>query len=176
MKIGSISSLPSKNGAISRQLCYAIWLSEILISCVQTDSLWSHAQRQSFLHYLTSTPSILAPSWGIVFYRYVLLWMRLFNLAGRWGAVQHEELEKRTGSRCKFRFCGDLFFSTPSSATLVNRLTYCQLIALGNSAILQDRHRSRFLSCLWNSLPCISAYSFGGWRGMGISSLEVLCE
>ncbi len=45
-------------------------------------------RRSAALHYLTSTLSILAPSWGVMFYWYVGLWMGLFNAAGRWGALQ----------------------------------------------------------------------------------------
>lgn len=37
-------SPPSINGTVLHQLCYAIWLSKIFISCVKTDSLWSLTQ------------------------------------------------------------------------------------------------------------------------------------
>lgn len=58
MNIGPISP-PSINGTISRQLCYAIWLSEIFISCVKTDPLWSLTQRQCS----ASLPHINTLSW-----------------------------------------------------------------------------------------------------------------
>lgn len=42
----SVCSLSPISGTVLHQLCYIIWLSEIFISCVKTDSLWSLTHRR----------------------------------------------------------------------------------------------------------------------------------
>ena len=72
--VGLVSS-PSINGTVSRQLCYAIWLSEIFISCVKTDPLWSPTQRQCS----ASLPHINTLYLGSISGRHVLLLRRALN-------------------------------------------------------------------------------------------------
>lgn len=86
LKIRPISP-PFINGTVSCQLCYAIWLSEIFISCVKTDPLWSLTQRQRSASLPHINTLYLGSISGVMFYCYVALWMGLFNVAGRWGAL-----------------------------------------------------------------------------------------
>lgn len=68
----------------------------------------------ALLHYLTSTPSILAPSRGVMFYCCVVLWIRLFNVCWK---VHWLDLDLNlclmmtNGSFCFFFF---FFFAPPT--------------------------------------------------------------
>lgn len=49
------------------------------------------------IHYRTATPSILAPSQGVVLNCYMGLWMTLCNVAGRWRTFNGSGSENKTG-------------------------------------------------------------------------------
>lgn len=118
----------------------------------------------ALLHYLTSTPSILAPSQSVMFYCYVVFWMRLFNVAGRWGALQHKELKKKLESRSKL-FFDDYWWSIFSfSGTTVTLSIHCRI------GTAPDSKR-----CVAQSFEIASLYFLGWWggEGRGGSSLEV---
>lgn len=62
------------------------------------------------LHYLTSTPSILAPSQGLMFYCHAAFAAALFNVAGSWGSVQNNKKKRRRLARW-LTACSEFHFS-----------------------------------------------------------------
>lgn len=76
------------------------------------------------LHYLTSTPSILAPSQGLMFYCHAALAAAPFNVAGRWGSVQHnQKYQKERDAACPVTYglFGISFFPPPRSSRHTQR-------------------------------------------------------
>lgn len=144
-------SPPSINGTVLHQLCYAIWLSKIFISCVKTDSLWSLTQAVQ-----RSTTS----------HQHSLSWLHL--------GASCFTATLRFESGCLMLLGGEELFSAKSC----KRLYWLCLVSYGLFRFffflfLQQSHHTQQCwrdtapdckSLLWNSLRCISIYSLGWWK------------
>lgn len=155
---------PSINGTALCQLCHAVRLSEIFISCVKTDSLWSFNQAvQRFttshrrsLSWLHLGASCFTAMWGFE-------WGCLMLLGGE----ENFSIKKCKSLDSGLNWClmtsglFRVYFFFLSSSNTTAPTTHCRI---GTAPECKSSVACR---CIW--IHCL-----GGW--MHISSLDISCK